>query len=180
MRVEDLEDLCLWLIRDADETAFWMDRWATSYPTTSVCEIRSSQSLQDWQNVLAQHWQSLHGQPVMIVAHGAAVFALMAWLYRTDILIYRYVRAMMMVSPSQLFWKDDAEATLSRTRLACPAAIVVGQQDSHCPKDWVEHLAQLWQARVIQAPQTGHLNETLGGWQWGMQLMQEMLLSIVK
>lgn len=44
-----------------------------------------------------------------------------------------------------------------------------------CPTNWASDTATIWQARLLRAPQPGHLNRRLGGWQWGMRLMQEML-----
>ena len=35
MRTFELEDLTLFLIRDADEAEMWIDRWAVSYPVYS-------------------------------------------------------------------------------------------------------------------------------------------------
>lgn len=34
----ELEDLTLWLIRDAGEDQMWIDRWAISYPVVQMSE----------------------------------------------------------------------------------------------------------------------------------------------
>lgn len=56
-------------------------------------------------------------------------------------------------------------------------ALVIGRNDPACPQDWAQRQAALWRATLLRAPQSGRLNGPMQGWQWGMKLMQEMLLS---
>lgn len=89
----------------------------------------------------------------------------------------RKVRNIILVSPLQDAFPDDAEHSLQRVRCHCPAALVIGRQDLACPEDWAERQARLWNMRLLIAPEEGRLNGNLQGWQWGMKLMQEMLRS---
>ncbi|ELL12597.1 hypothetical protein NM61103_1981 [Neisseria meningitidis 61103] len=41
----ELEDLTLWLVRDADEAEMWIDRWAISYPVVQMSEASAGQSI---------------------------------------------------------------------------------------------------------------------------------------
>ena len=47
MKPADLEDLTLFLLRDADETDMWIDRWLVSYPIVAHAECRASKPLTD-------------------------------------------------------------------------------------------------------------------------------------
>ena len=49
MRTFELEDLTLFLIRDADEAEMWIDRWAVSYPVVQTAAASSDQSIAQWQ-----------------------------------------------------------------------------------------------------------------------------------
>ena len=112
-----------------------------------------------------------------VVAHGAGVSGFLAWLYLADMNTQRKVRNIILVSPLQDAFPDDAEHSLQRVRCHCPAALVIGRQDFACPEDWAERQARLWNMRLLIAPEEGRLNGNLQGWQWGMKLMQEMLRS---
>lgn len=176
MHSSDLEEITLLLIRDADEPEMWMDRWLVSYPTTMMVSVSSHQSIVDWQHDVQAIYSQTYSQKIAVVAHGAGVSAWLAWLYQADIQVQKRVVNMILVSPRKDVFFDDDVHTLQRVRCHCPTALVVGEADDICPLDWAEKQAQLWQARLLVSPYLGRLNGLLGGWQWGMKLMQEMLL----
>ena len=124
MNIQELEDLTLLLIDDADEPAEWMARWAVSYPGTVETAVSRHHGIASWQAALQTVFEGLSARHIAVVAYGAGVSALMAWLYQTDINTQRRLCNVILVSP---------------------------------------HI--------------GRLNTAPGGWQWGMKLMQEMLLS---
>lgn len=177
MQSQQLEDLTLLLVRDADEPEMWLDRWAVSYPTVRVAEVSRGQSIAQWQAALAQAWQEVHSQNVAVVAHGAGVSGWLAWLYLADINTQRRIKNMILVSPLQSAFPDDDCHTLQRVRCHCKTALVIGDNDPECPREWAQQLAECVRARLLVSPHQGHLNGHLQGWQWGMKLMQEMLLS---
>lgn len=177
MRAHELEELQLLLLRDAAEPPMWLDRWAQSYPTVIQCTASADQGLAQWQQCVEEAWQKTEGRPVMAVAHGCGVLALMAWVYQADIRTQKNLCGALLVAPVQAAWQEDRVHTLARARLNCPAALVVGKQDKQCPHSWASDVAAAWGARLLLPPQSGHLNEPLHGWQWGMRLMQEMVLS---
>ena len=177
MKSQELEDLTLLLVRDADEAEMWIDRWAVSYPTVRTAAASRSQSIDEWQRRIQTAWEQIHSQNVAVVAHGAGVSAWLAWLYRADILSQRRVRNIILAAPLQTAFPDDAEHTFQRVRCPCRTALVVGRDDSDCPEEWAGRQAQVWRATLLAAPQAGRLNGPLQGWQWGMKLMQEMLLA---
>lgn len=86
MRTFELEDLTLFLIRDADEAEMWIDRWAVSYPVVQTAAASAGQSIAQWQANLQTAFAGISGEHIAVVAHGAGVSAFLAWLYQTDIL----------------------------------------------------------------------------------------------
>lgn len=176
MKSQELEDLTLLLIRDADEAEMWIDRWAVSYPTVRTAEVSRSQSIAGWQQTVGAAVGGIHSRNIAAVAHGAGVSAWLAWLYLADVNMQKRVRNMILVSPRQDALPDDEVHTLQRVRCHCPGALVIGANDCKCPQQWAQQQAQLWGVRLLIAPQTGRLNGHLHGWQWGMKLLQEMLL----
>ena len=177
MHSHELEDLTLLLVRDADEAEMWIDRWTLSYPTVRTAAAARSQSIPEWQNTIERAWRTVHSRNAAIVAHGAGVSAVVAWLYRADAATLRRVRNITLAAPLVAAFPDDAEHTLQRARCPCPAVLVIGRNDPACPQDWAQRQAALWRATLLRAPQSGRLNGPMQGWQWGMKLMQEMLLS---
>ncbi|WP_373740716.1 alpha/beta hydrolase [Neisseria sp.] len=177
MQTHELEDLTLFLIRDADEPEMWIDRWAVSYPTVRLAEVSARQDIAAWQRTVQTAFDGIPNRNIAVVAHGAGVSGWLAWLYTADINAQKRIRNMILVSPLQDAFPDDAVHTLQRVRCHCRTALVVGENDGQCPQPWAQEKADLWNARLLVAPQQGRLNGALGGWQWGMKLMQEMLLS---
>lgn len=116
------------------------------------------------------------GQAIAVVAHGAGAAAFLAWLYRADILTQKKLAGIILVSPRPDIFPDDAEHTFQRVRCPCRAALVVSEHGG-VPHGWAQKQADLWNARLLVSPHSGSLNGMLGGWQWGMKLMQEMLLA---
>ena len=86
MRTFELEDLTLFLIRDADEAEMWIDRWAVSYPVVQTAAASANQSIAQWQANIQTAFEGISGEHIAVVAHGAGVSAFLAWLYQTDIL----------------------------------------------------------------------------------------------
>lgn len=175
MKPADLEDLTLFLLRDAEEAEMWIDRWLVSYPIVACAECSASQSPAEQRHRVAQAFAGIGSDNVMVVAHGAAVSAFMGWYGSLPLQQQRRVRVVMLVAPVQSYCQSDAVRYVSL--MCAKAALVIGQEDGKCPQEWAAEQAVLWGARLLVSPYRGHLNGTLGGWQWGSKLMQEMLLA---
>ena len=175
MKPADLEDLTLFLLRDADEAEMWIDRWLVSYPIVAYAKCSASQSLVEQRQQVAQAFAGIDSDNVMVVAHGAAVAAFMSWYGTLSMQQQRRVRVVMLVAPLQSACQSDAVRYVSL--MCAKAALVIGREDEECPQSWAAEQAALWGARLLMSPHCGHLNGTLGGWQWGSKLMQEMLLA---
>ncbi len=118
----ELEDLTLWLIRDADEAEMWIDRWAVSYPVVQMSEASANGSTEAWQSALQTAFERIQGRHIAVVAHGAGAAAFLAWLYRADILTQKKLAGIILVSPRPDIFPDDAEHTFQRVRCPCRAA----------------------------------------------------------
>ncbi|MCF7521891.1 alpha/beta hydrolase [Neisseria sp. ZJ106] len=171
-----LEDLTLFLVRDAAEPPMWLDRWAASYPQVQITEVSAAQTIAQWQQQIAAAFQAVKGRHIAVVAHGSGVAAWLAWLYQADMLTQKRLCNMILVSPKpETFYQDEVH-TLQRVRCPCRTALVIGNSGD-CDRQWAQQHADLWRARLLVSPHAGRLDGTLGGWQWGMKLMQEMLLA---
>lgn len=177
MLSHELEDMTLLLVRDAAEPPMWIDRWAVSYPIVQTAEVARNGGIAHWQQQLAETWSQIRSDSVAVVAHGAGVSAWLAWFYQADMVSRRRVNNVILVSPFEQAFPDDAEHTFQRVRINCRAALVLGEHDNGCSENWARQRAMLWQARLLICPHPGRLSGSLQGWQWGMKLMQEMLLS---
>ena len=176
MRTFELEDLTLFLIRDADEAEMWIDRWAVSYPVVQTAAASANQSIAQWQANIQTAFEGISGEHIAVVAHGVGVSAFLAWLYQADILTQKRLTNIILVSPRPEAFPEDEIHTFQRVRCPCRTALVIAETNG-TPCDWAQEQAERWQARLLQSPHSGQLNGALGGWQWGMKLMQEMLLS---
>lgn len=112
MRTFELEDLTLFLIRDADEAEMWIDRWAVSYPVVQTAAASASQSVAQWQANIKTAFEGISGEHIAVVAHGAGVSAFLAWLYQTDILTQKKIVNIILVSPRPEAFPDDEIHTL--------------------------------------------------------------------
>lgn len=86
MQSFELEEMALFLIRDADEAEMWIDRWAVSYPIVQTAEADSRQTISEWQHAIQTAFDYIVSRNIAIVAHGVGVSAFLAWLYQADIM----------------------------------------------------------------------------------------------
>ena len=86
MQSFELEEMALFLIRDADEAEMWIDRWAVSYPIVQTAEADSRQTISEWQHAIQTAFDHIVSRNIAVVAHGAGVSAFLAWLYQADIM----------------------------------------------------------------------------------------------
>lgn len=177
MNVQELEDLTLLLIDDADTPAQWLARWAVSYPVVVTAAVSAQDSVADWQAKLCAAWASQSSGKVAVVAYGAGAAAWLAWLFQADIVSLGRVANMILVSPAQEAFDAEAAQTLQRVRCPSRTAWVLGNDAPQPLRDWAQEWAGRIGATVLETPYPGRLNDRLGGWQWGMKLMQEMLLA---
>lgn len=168
-------DLTLILLRDENENNMWIDYWAKSYPTIELIEISPNQSIAQWQKSIDMVAKKYHDTNLILVAHGIGANAAIAWYYQSSLQMQKQIVAQILVSPLKDFFINHPEYTFDKVRFNCKTALVIGQNDPLCPLSWATQQAEKWQAKLILAPQIGHINHC-ANWQWGMKLMQEMVL----
>lgn len=171
-----MRDVGLLLIHDAAEPETWLHIWAHSYPETAQVFVDATQSPDVWQTQIQAACAHLHTEQVAIVAHGVGVAAALAWYDSLHMAKYRDLAAILLVAPVQAAFSDDMADIAQRTRFAPKTALVCGDDDALCPQTWAQQMAELWQARLFVLPHKGHLNQAQNGFEWGMKLLQEMIL----
>lgn len=173
-----LDDLTLVLLHNIDAAPSWMDIWEKSYPLTYRLACHAQAGIATWQQQINALIATISSHNIAIVAHDVAALACAAWQYQCHLAIQKRICAVILVAPpqTQILGLQDDQHILQRCRFYCPTAFVIGQNDPICSEDWAAKQATLWQARLLISPQSGHLNQINNGWQWGMQLLQEMLM----
>lgn len=178
MNPAEREDMCLVLLRDAnEEQSMWIDRWEVSYPLVKSLAVSEQAGFEAWQQSLQDAFEQVAEHPLFVVAHAKGCAAFCAWLYHCDVMVQKRIKGVMLVAPIFQDWQDDSRAILSRARCNFPTAVVVGEDDAACSLAQAKQIAEQLGARMIPTPVTGRLNQPLAGWQWGMKLMQEMILA---
>ncbi|MDO5059742.1 MAG: alpha/beta hydrolase [Neisseria sp.] len=185
MNAADLEDLALWLIAPEQDCPDWLDIWAAAYPTAYQTLLGAPENRQEQLQAAFDGMPSenasnncLPVKNIAVVAFGAGVPAFAEWLYRADIQTRKSVRNIILVTPPPAGFSDGLY-THEALHASCPcrAALVIGTGNSEGYRQTAARLAAGWKARLLTAPDFGRLNAVSGGWEWGMKLMQEMLLS---
>lgn len=170
MHYADLEDLTLWLVYAADEKPDWPAYWAAAYPAVCISEIGGAP--ETWARQLVPP----EGKNIAVAAYGKGAAAFAQWLFHADILRRKSLKNIILVSPPAALadgWCADA----LRASCPCRAALVIGSGNSAAYEQQTAEWAKKWRAKRLTAPEAGRLQNIAGGWEWGMKLMQEMLLS---
>ena len=178
MNLSEREELRLVLLRDASVGHYmWLDRWQVSYPQVIAAEFSASESLASQNQRLQAAIEPEQDFPLFIVAHGAACAAACALLFHADVLLHKRIKGLILVAPVYQQWQNDGDNVLMRARASFPCVVVVGENDAACSLIQAEEIAMQLGGKALQAPHQGNLNSELHGWQWGMKLLQEMILA---
>lgn len=172
------DDLLLLAIADASvpRKGLWLDTWLRSYPTATDVVCASDETAAVWQARLNEAIDG-HQGPVFLVAHGVGVQATLAWVAQAALHVQSKVKGAILAAPITLPEHDERELIVTRARLCFPAALVCGSNDDYCKVAHAETMAKRCGARFLNQGEVGHMVQGLGSWQWGMKLMQEMLLA---
>lgn len=172
------DDLLLLAVVDASvpRRGLWLDTWLRSYPTATEVVCASDESVQTWQSRLNQVIND-HQGPVFLVAHGVGVLATLSWVTQASLRTQGRVKGAILAAPITLPEQDERQHVLSQARMCFPAALVCGDNDAFCSVAEATRLAQNCGAKLMNQGDVGHMTQGLGSWQWGMKLMQEMLLA---
>ena len=178
MNLSEREELRLVLLRDASVDRYmWLDRWQICYPQVISAEFSAQESLNLQNQRLQAAIEPEQDFPLFIVAHGVACAVACALLFHADVLLHKRVKGLILVAPLYTQWQHDADNVLKRARASFPCVVVVGENDAACSLLQAEEIAMQLGGKALQTPHQGHLDSELHGWQWGMKLLQEMILA---
>lgn len=173
----DLEEICLLIIEDGNEVPHhWLNHWAYGYPVH--LRVTTPQDRQPEKNITAidNTVQNIVGN-FFVVAHGNACHAFLQWLFDKDIQMHRRLLGVILANPNKMAWSNDERLPENRIVMPCKTAIVNASGDNADLIAWSKKQAHKIHAKHLISPNTPNLNATIGGWQWGMRLMQDMLLA---
>ena len=178
MNLSEREELRLVLLRDASVGPYmWLDRWQVSYPQVIAVECSAHEALNLQNQRLQAAIEPEQIFPLFIVAHGAACAAACALLFHADVLLHKRIKGLLLVAPLYTQWQQDGDNILKRARASFPCAVVIGADDAACNFAQAQEIATQLGGKALQTPHQGHLDHELHGWQWGMKLLQEMILA---
>lgn len=172
----DLEDICLLMIRGNNEHYnHWINNWINGYPIVQVAIIDSKYTQEQSRQLIDKVYSRLDS--VFVVAHGIGCVAFADWFFYADIDAQRRIKGAILANPDRETWQDDETFCANRVKFPFPTYMISASGDSEDKTIWVRQKAQITQANHLISPNTPTLNANIGSWQWGMKLMQEILLS---
>ena len=154
----------------------WRLDWAYGYPVH--LRVSTAQDRQAKNNIQAidNAVKNIVGN-FFVVAHSNACPVFLQWLFRQDIQMHRRLLGVILANPNKIAWSNDERLPENRIVMPCKTAIVNASGDNADLIAWTQTQAQKIHAKHLISPNTPNLNATIGGWQWGMRLMQDMLLA---
>lgn len=153
-------DRLLLLIHPPSHSPTWLDTWARSYPHSLQTALPTDPTQHPQLNRILEPFP--HDQALFVLVHQNPTF--LHWYYHADWRNRRRITGIILHQAPL----DDAHSEIwQRIRFDCPTALILPQ---HSPE--AEQLAQTSGARLIIPPAPPK-----GNWQWGMKLMQEMVMA---
>ena len=173
----DDEDICLLIIEDGNEVSnHWLNHWAYGYPVhlrvSTPITRQPENNVQGIDNAV----KNIVGN-FFVVAHSNACHAFLQWLFQQDIQMHRRLLGVILANPNPMAWSGDERQPENRIVMPCKTAVVNASGDDANLIAWTETRAQKIHAKHLISPNIPTLNAAIGGWQWGMQLMQDILLA---
>ncbi len=153
----------------------WYSRWEHKLPTASrvVQEDWHHPNLAGWTQRLVAAVEAAD-KPIVLVGHGCGVIAI---THAADAIAERVVGAFLVAAPSASALRameevEPAFAEVPRTMLPFPAVLIASRDDPHGSWEESEALAKAWHVELIDAGQSGHLNDDSGHGPWPEGLMR--------
>ena len=147
----------------------WQTRWESRHSTARRVEQA------DWDQPVLEHWTarivrevSVATRPVIFIAHSLGVPTVLHALPRLG----AKVAGALFVAPPDV--SDAARmpegltafGPYPRERLLFPAITIASRNDPHCAYETIEALAKDWGSLLIDAGESGHINEASGHGPW--------------
>ena len=171
----DIEDIRLFLLMDENQHAnHWQNVWLMGYPLSQSVVLCQHTPIEERISQIQVGFEQC-GDAVMIVAHGFACNAWVEWLFHSGADLQKRISGVILAEPDLNAWSDDDNAPINRARANFPVAWVMPNQ-THINYPKSKNHAQRLGAKHLIFPKYHTLNAPLNGWQWGMSLMQDILL----
>ncbi len=172
------DDLLLVGIADASVRGkgFWLDTWLRGYPTAAEVVCAADEAEAVWQARINAALSD-HQGPVFLVGHGVGVQAVLAWVAQASLRTQGQVKGAILAAPVHLPEAADGQQAWQRARVCFPTALVCSDNHPSCTVAQAQALADCCGARLLNQGSVGAMVKGMGTWEWGMKLMQEMLLA---
>lgn len=168
MRTSDV-DIIIVPGLDGGTPDHWYARWAQKLTTARRVEQADwrNPSLEDWTGRLVATVESAT-RPVILIGHSLGVITI---IHAADRISERIVGAFLVAPPSAdairaIEAVDPAFAEIPRTPLPFPAVLIASRDDGYATYAESEALAAAWQADLVDAGHSGHLNDESGHGPW--------------
>lgn len=168
MRTSDV-DIIIVPGLDGGTPDHWYARWAQKLTTARRVEQADwhKPDLEAWTGRLVAAAESAT-RPVILIGHSLGVITI---VHAADRISERIVGAFLVAPPSAdairaIEAVDPAFAEIPRTPLPFPAVLIASRDDGYATYAESEALAAAWHADLVDAGNSGHLNDESGHGPW--------------
>lgn len=154
----------------------WQTRWQAKLPTARRVEQVSwdKPTRSDWVAAIRTALAADRGQPVVAIAHSLGVLALVSAM--TDADPPPLAGAFLVTPPSEDTLRsmadvDPAFLYVPSAPLPCPSVLVASRNDPYGAYAETEEWALDWGSKLIDAGESGHINDESGHGPWPEGLM---------
>lgn len=176
------EDIFLVIIADEQENpkGHWQSLWERGYPLSTHVTCSNKQSASEWIKKIDQTIRNTN-TPVIIAAHGVGVLGFLQWLFHASLIDQKLIYGALLVAPTNPQSQDlgtDIKTEISQAYANFPTALISSDNDPYCDLQHAKDLANSLGAKFYTLEKAGHINAEsgFGPWQWGMRLMQDIVL----
>ncbi len=148
----------------ADDAEHWMTRWQSRL-TTARRVTAQSDDIASLAAALAGALTVEGTRPIVLIGHGAGVFAIAQVARTSDV---TRVRGALLVNPSS-GWSVPAP---SREPLPFPSLVVISRDDPHASYEEMQDLGLDWGGHIVDAGAIGRIDTSSGHGPWPEGLMR--------
>ena len=148
----------------ADDAEHWMTRWQSRLKTARRV-MAESDDIGRLSAALGAALAVEATRPVVMIGHGAGVFAIAQAARTSDV---SRVRGALLVNPSSA-WNVPAP---SREPLPFPSLVVISRDDPHASYEEMQDLGFDWGGHIVDAGPIGRIDASSGHGPWPEGLMR--------
>ncbi len=147
-----------------EDSEHWMTRWQSKLATARLVTAQSD-DIASLAGALVAALAEERTRPVVLMGHGAGVFAIAQAARTSDV---SRVRGAFLVNPSSA-WNVPAP---SREPLPFPSLVVLSRDDPHASYEEMQDLGFDWGGHIVDAGAIGRLDASSGHGPWPEGLMR--------